>query len=223
MQIIFNLIISIFALFFLTSPVKKNGLISVTVEAVSAPIEETSRVLASEKFSLENRYKVKSVNDVFADNILLTLLYMDGDIQKGQVVDWNKVREPGTASFTLNPGETFAFHDNLPQKLDDEVVKTTNAHFNSAEGFKSDGFIVGDGVCHLASFINILASRAGLDVYAPVRHDFAQIPDVSREFGTSINSNGTTQNLMVTNNTATPVTFVFNHNEQSIQITVESA
>ncbi len=186
------------------------------------PSLETKQVLASQEFSLRNRYQEQSVNDIFADNILLALAYMDGARYTSESVDWNAIREPNQTEFILNPGETFAFHDNLQPERAESVVQTTNARFIASEGFKHDGFIVGDGVCHLASFINVLASQAGLEVYAPVRHDFATIPNIDREFGTSINSGGTIQNLYVTNTTNTPVAFVFDHSFESIKIRVES-
>ena len=147
---------------------------------------------------------------------------MDNDVQKGDPIDWDKVREQGQAQFILEPGQTFAFHDNLQPELADSVVQTTNARFIASEGFKYDGFIVGDGVCHLASFINVISREAGLEVYAPVRHDFAAIPDVTREFATSINSGDKTQNMYIKNTTDKPITFTFDHNFDMVKITVES-
>ncbi len=38
----------------------------------------------------------------------------------------------------------------------------------------------------------LTALKAGLDTRAPVRHDFAKIPDIAREYGVSIHS-GTPQ------------------------------
>lgn len=179
-------------------------------------------VIASQEFSLENRYREQSVNDIFVDNILLTLLYMENKVEKGQNIDWNMVRQPGKTDFVLNPGDTFAFHDKFTQEYQGKVSQTTNAHFNSLEGFKSDGFIVGDGVCHLASFMHVVANKAGLDVSAPVRHDFAPIPDVDKEYGTSINSGDIRQNMYITNTTDKPIAFTFNYTEDSLKIDIVS-
>jgi hypothetical protein len=219
MNIMFNLLTSIIVYF----ASAQQSVDQYPITTISDQPEATSQqVLASEEYSLDNRNQVENINEIFVDNILLAIRYMDGEIQKGQPIDWDKIRSPGQATFTLNPGESFAFHDNLVPEFKDSVVQTTNARFNSAEGFKYDGFIVGDGVCHLASFINEIATQAGLAVHAPVRHDFAPIPDIDRTFGTSINSNGTVQNLYVTNTSDKTIVFIFEHNSQSLKITVES-
>ncbi len=186
----------------------------------------TPHILASKEYSLSDRYSNTFVNDVFADNILLTLNYMSGDIKQGQKVDWDTVHKENEYTFTLNPGKTFAFHDEVMDQYKDSVVKTTNAHFNSYEGFKSDGWLVGDGVCHLASFINVVSKEAGLGVNAPTRHDFAAIPDVSRADGTAIfyvpGEKGTSsrQNLYVTNTTTKTVAFVFKHVQDKLDISI---
>lgn len=185
------------------------------------------RILAAKQYSLSDRYNNTYVNDVFADNILLTLAYMQGIVKSGQKIDWDQVRSQSEFEFTLNPGQTFAFHDRIAPQYQATVTKTTNAHFNLTEGFKSDGWLVGDGVCHLASFMNVVATDAGLKVDAPTRHDFAAIPDVSREFGTSIyytqeGGNSTRQNLYVTNTTQTTIVFAFHHKQDKLDITVQT-
>jgi hypothetical protein len=191
---------------------------------ISAP---TPQVLAVQAYSLTDRYKNTFVNDVFVDNILLTLSYMEGQTKVGEQVDWEKVRNRGTFSFVLQPGKTFAFHDLTEDEYTPSVVKTTNAHFSSTEGFKSDGWLVGDGVCHLASFMNVVARQAGLEVAAPTRHDFATIPEVSREFGTAIyyvpgdKNVSSKQNLYVKNTLDRPIAFVFVHSENQLKVAVE--
>lgn len=186
-------------------------------------VPEQTNTLVSQDFNLENRYQIQSVNDIFVDNILLTLLYMDNEVENGQQIDWEAVRKPGQVDFMLLPGETFAFHDLIAQDYQDQNIVTTNAHFNASEGFKSDGFIVGDGVCHLASFINVVATQAGLKVNAPVRHDFAPIPDIDKSFGTSINSSDVNQNMYITNTLDHPVKFIFEHNQSILKIDIISA
>jgi vancomycin resistance protein YoaR len=149
----------------------------------------SSVALASHSFSLENRYDDKFVNDVFKENILLTVSYMGSD-------------------FTLEPGETFAFDDKILPEYEGKVTKTTGAHFIASEGFKSDGLLVGDGVCHLASLMYWAAKDAGLTAVSPRNHDFAKINDVPREYGVAIHSLDPFQNLYITNNLDKPVTFV---------------
>lgn len=182
--------------------------------------------LAERSFSLKNRYPVESVNDVFRDNILLTLSYMDGKVETRGQIDWAKVNEKQTYSFTLNPGELFAFHEDVYAKYDGKVTKTTNAHFNGSDGFKSDGYLMGDGVCHVASLIYWAAKDAGLDAVSPTNHDFANIPDVPREYGVSIyltpdsSARSEPQNLYITNNREKPVTFLFDYNGETLTVNV---
>lgn len=185
------------------------------------------QVLATKEYSLSDRYSNSYVNNVFSDNILLTLAYMRGAVKEGQSVDWNKVKGDFTYSMTLKPGEAFAFHDSILPQYKNSVGITTNAHFNSTEGFESDGWLVGDGVCHLASFINVVAREAKLQVESPTPHDFAAIPDVPREFGVAIyympgeSGSSSLQNLYITNNFNVPVVFTFTHKGDKLDIVVE--
>jgi len=158
-------------------------------------------VLASHSFSLENRYSNAYVNGVFKENILLTIDRMGSD-------------------FTLKPGEVFAFHDKVLPKYSANLVKTTNSHFNYSDGFKSDGYLVGDGVCHLASLVYWAAKDAGLDSYAPSNHNFAVIPDVPKEYGVGILSPLPMGNLYITNNLDKPVTFVFKNIDNTLSVEV---
>jgi hypothetical protein len=197
---------------------------------IQPQIKGSSNVaLASKTFSLENRYGNTFVNDVFKDNILLTLKYMDGSVKSKSEVSWPEVEKPFHTEFTLNPGEAFAFHDQALPEYSDSVVKTTNAHFNSDDGFKSDGYLVGDGVCHLASFIHWVALDAGLDSVSLVRHDFAKINEVPKEYGVSIKympgafDNSSRQNLYIVNNKEKPVTFVFNYDGTNLTVSVITA
>lgn len=153
---------------------------------------EIQPILAGREISLEQRYAVASVNEVMKFNILLTMKNMG-------------------YSFRLEPGQTFAYHDTVLPKYKDKVVKTSNSTFGYSQGFKSDGYLVGDGVCHLASLMTWTAREAGLEVDAPVRHDFAAIPQVDPDHGTSILSPDQRQNLYITNNKDFPVEFVFEY------------
>lgn len=186
----------------------------------------TTTLLASGAFSLDKRYADTFVNEVFKDNILLTLAYMRG-LPITASPNWSDIEKPFTYSFTLKPGEVFAFHEDTLPEFDGKVVKTTNAHFGSQEGYKSDGYLVADGVCHLASLINEAAQKAGLKVVAPTNHDFAVIPEVDRKFGTAIyfmpgqkNANAL-QNLYIENNKAQPVDIVFEYKNNELTVTVD--
>ncbi len=179
--------------------------------------------LGSRSFSMEDRYDVASVNTVFKDNILLTLHYMAGDIAAKDQISWNNIEKPFKYEFSLKPGEEFAFHDNTLPAYSKNIVKTTNSHYNSTEGFKSDGYLIGDGVCHFASLINWAAQDAGLDIYVPARHDFAKINDVPKEYGVSINSNKSYGNLYITNNKDKAVTFEFNYDGSDLTVSINKA
>ncbi len=156
-------------------------------------------VRAERSFSLTDRYPDRGVNDVFRYNILHTLDLMD---QKSY-------------SFTLNPGQVFAFHEDVLPKFEGKIAATTRAHFNYTDGFKSDGWLMGDGVCHLASLLYWAAKSAGLEALAPTNHNFANIPEVPKEYGVSIfytpgaRDANARQNLYITNTFDKPVRFAF--------------
>jgi VanW like protein len=156
-------------------------------------------VRAEREFSLTDRYPDPGVNEVFRYNILHTLSLMNSK----------------SYSFTLNPGKVFAFHEDVLPEFKGKVTQTMNAHFNYTDGFKSDGYLTGDGVCHLASLIYWAAKDAGLSALAPTNHSFANIPEVPKEYGVSIYYNPAThdsnaqQNLYITNTFDKPVEFAF--------------
>lgn len=182
--------------------------------------------LASRTFSLSNRYGNTFVNDVFKDNILLTLKYMEGEVEAKDQINWEEIEKPFHYEFRLNPGEGFAFHDILLPKYAQKVVKTTNARFNYTDGFKSDGFLVGDGVCHLASFIYWVAKDAGLEAYAPSDHSIAKIPDVPDEYGVGIyvradTGEGPYSNLYIVNTKEKPIVFTFDYKDRNLEVAVK--
>lgn len=179
------------------------------------------KALSQVQYSLSNRYSNTFVNDVFSDNILLTIAYLSGKVKKGDIVPWNVVQADRETEFILKPKETFAFHDAVLDKYKNKIILTTNAHFNASEGFKSDGWLVGDGVCHLASFMYVAAKNAGLEVEAPTSHDFAVIPNIEKKDGVSIFSENTMQNLYITNNQSKAIAFIFVHKEKTLAIKVE--
>lgn len=183
-------------------------------------------MLSQKQMSLENRYADKWVSNVFKENILLNLAYLNGTVTSKKEVNWDELKKPFRFEFTLKSGQTFAYHDDILPEYKDKVVKTTNAHFNSTEGFKSDGYLFGDGVCHLASLIYWTAKDAKLDAKAPVNHNFAQIPEVPKEYGVSIYSNpelkgaNARQNLYITNNKQKSIAFKFDYDGAKIKVSV---
>jgi len=188
---------------------------------------EEVKVLADVHYSLTNRHKSPFVNRVFSDNILLTLAYMTKEVERADQISWDKVRDSKEYRLELGPKQTFAFHDKVLSQYEDSVVATTSAHFNASQGFVSSGSLYGDGVCHLASFMNVAALEAGLEVEAPTNHDFAAVPEVPREYGVSIYYSPTDdrrsnrQNLYITNTRDTTVAFIFTHDNGSLSIRVE--
>lgn len=206
------------------------SLIILPIIGLAQPVEMSdAKQIAQREFSLEQRYANPFVNGVYKDNILLVLKYSSGEKIDARNIDWKKVNEPFKYISTLKPGETFAYHEDILPKYEGKVTKTTNALFNYDQGFKSSGWLMGDGVCHLASLLYWVAKDAGLDAIAPTRHDFANIPEVPREFGVSIynnpekNAGDQAQNLYITNNKEKEVTFVFDYDGKNLKITVEEA
>lgn len=202
------------------------ALFSGGVPAVQNILPQKENVLSSRTISLEYRYPSQRVSDVFKDNILLNLAYLDGRVDTAKDINWTEIENSFRSEFTLQPNETFAYHDAVLSKYEGKVVKTTEAHFNSQDGFKTDGYLYGDGVCHLASLINWAARDANLDVLAPTNHNFANIPEVPKEYGVSIYYNpanksvGANQNLYITNNQNKPVNFVFEYKDGQLSVTV---
>lgn len=186
-------------------------------------------VVSSHAISLEKRYPNSFVNKVFKENILLNLAYMDGRVKNPTDINWSQLEKPFIYQFTLKSGETFAFHEDVKPEYKPNLAKTTNAHFNFQEGFKTDGYLFGDGVCHLASLIYWAAKDANLEAFAPANHDFMHIPEVPKEFGVSIYSSpGQTganamQNLYIANNFSEDVTFIFDYNGNNLKVSVEAA
>ncbi len=184
------------------------------------------QILAQKVMPLNNRYENRVVNEVFTNNILLNLAYLSGKVTSSKEINWDEVKKPFQYEFSLDPNKTFAYHTDIKDAYKDSLVKTTNANFNSQDGFKTDGYLFGDGVCHLASLINWVAKEAGLAVEAPTSHNFANIPDIPKEYGVSIykypgkNSSNQLQNLYITNNKSKPITFKFEYNDDKVKVSV---
>jgi hypothetical protein len=195
-------------------------------ERIVSPVAKTE-VLAERHMSLNNRYPVKSVSDVFKDNILLSLAYVSGKVKRPADIKWDKVTANSRYEMVLQPGEVFAFHDDVLPQYKGKKLKTVTADFGAADGYKTDGYLYGDGVCHFASLIHWAAQDAGLKVVSPVNHDFAHIPEVPREYGTSIYTTeapsytSEMQNLYVENTFDTPVKIVIEYTDPILKVTVE--
>jgi hypothetical protein len=170
----------------------------------------TESVRSERSFSLANRTPDPWVNDIFRYNILHTLSRMNSQ----------------TYSFTLNSGEVFAFHEDVLPEFSGKVVKTMNAHFNYSDGFKSDGYLYGDGVCHLAALLYWAARDAGLEALAPTNHDFANIPEVPKEYGVSIyfspgaRQSNAQHNLYITNTLNKAINFAFAYDGTNLSVKV---
>lgn len=183
-------------------------------------------VLVSHEISLENRHAVTSVNEVFKDNILLNMAYLRGIVRSKEDVDWDEVKKPFIYEFRLNPGETFAFHDDTLPEYNDRIYRTTNAYFNASDGFKNSGYLYGDGVCHLASLMYWVARDVGLETNAPTNHNFRAILEIDREYGVSIyyhpgrTAANAKQNLYISNNRQNPITFKFDYNGEKLKLSV---
>lgn len=186
--------------------------------------------LAKKTISLNNRYRNAYINGVFKDNILLNLAYMDGRVHKSSDIKWDELEKPAQYKLVLRKGEVFAYHEYILPAYKDKPIITTNAHFNSYEGFLSDGYLVGDGVCHLASLFKWAAKDAGLSVLAPTNHNFARIPEIPREDGVSIYTmpdqpaSSAQQNLYIENTFDKPVIFAFDYNSNgTLSLTISKS
>lgn len=184
----------------------------------------SEQVISEAVLPLDNRQPVPFVNEVFKDNILLSLSYLRGQTNRSNI-NWDEVKKPFHYQFTLKPNETFAFHEDALSQY--KVAKNTGAHFNYSDGFKSDGYLMGDGVCHLASLFYLAAKRANLEALAPTNHNFAVIPDISKEYGVAIfyspgqKESNARQNLYITNNKDNPVTFNVDYSGKNLKVMVK--
>ena len=72
----------------------------------------------------------------------------------------------------------------------------------------------------------LAAQKAGLEVKAPTNHNFANIPQVPKEYGTSIyyypsqHSNNAIQNLYIKNNKNNEIAFKFDYDGKNLKISV---
>src|SRR4030042_4583964 len=210
-------------------------------------------ILAQESLDLTKRWPQAMVSKGFSNNILLSLHYLNGvdgipqkshKIQNSSDIDWEKVNQDFEASFGLEPGQVFAFHKNVLPKykeVNDQSAQTSNSksdsksnsnsqkvitmdsEFVTNEGYKAVAGLGGNGVCHLASLMNWVASEGGLKVEAPTPHDFAPIAGVPKPYLTSIRyqkvgGNSQNENLYIINNLDYPVKFVFEKKGETLEL-----
>lgn len=192
-----------------------------------AVVNAQSAYLNQKSFLLSKRYPDPFVNDVMKKNILLSLAYERGLVHKGEAIDWNLVEKPFETGIYLPPNSLFSFHEARMDKYKGLTPFTLNSHFNSDEGFISDGYLVGDGVCHLASLIYWAAKDAGLEVTAPTNHDFAHIEEIPKEYGVAIfydpknPGSNSLQNLYIQNNKNKTVEIEFSYNGERLAVDIK--
>lgn len=215
-------------------PVSTPSAVSLVLPIIESQLKEYNyQILSTKALSFRNRHPDKTVNDIFTDNIILNLHYLKKDadnfknpsISAGEkMINWKKLKKPFHFTLTLNPNQTFAFHnDVLPQFKQEKIISGwTNFSYN--DGFKQVDGLYGNGVCHLASVLNWAAHSAGLKVTAKVNHDFFPVKGVPKKYGTSILYMGgyssQLQNLYIKNNFNFPVTFVFDVNQNRLVVSI---
>lgn len=185
------------------------------------------QTMAETHMSMENRAMPGSfMAETMRDNILLTIAYMRG-MPISSTPDWDEVRKPFEYTFELKPGEVFTFQKDALPEYETQVVKTVDVNFGAQDGYKHDGYLMGDGVCHLASILYKAAKQAGIHAYAPANHDFIPIPEVEREYGVSIYSTpgektaNAAQNLYIKNDKNVPITFKVAYDGKNLVVEVE--
>ncbi len=187
------------------------GVFNAPVAGVTGRLVEKNQLLASENLDLSQRSPVASINEGFKENILLAVDYLK-KINGGQLV--------------LQPGEVFAFHKNILPRFEGEKIVTQESGFGVKDGYQVVAGLPGNGVCHLASLMNKTARQAGLEVVAEVNHNFAQIPGIEREYGTSIyfmpdgGNSSASQNLYIKNNKDYPVKLEFSQDGNSLKFSI---
>ena len=225
--IITQLLLNVFA------PVATNQSAALVLPVVESQLKNYQlEAISTKVLSLKNRNSNKQVNDVFADNIILNLHYIKGDVDnyldsklKGEeMVSWTELEKPFNFTLTLPPGQIFTFHDDVLPKYEKEDLSSVKTSFSYDQGYKQVDGLYGNGVCHLASLINWTASTSGLAVEAPTNHNFAPVPAVPNEYGTAILYMGgyssQLQNLYIKNTYDYPVHLLFDVNKDRVVLTV---
>lgn len=183
--------------------------------------------LSSRSMSLNTRYGgVELPENVYKDNILLNLAYLSGKVKSSKDINWDALDQPFTMTFSLEPGQRFAYHDLIASEYKDNVAVTAHTNFGAGDGYKFEGGLYGMGVCHLASLIHWAALDAGLESVAPSNHDFYAIPEIPKEYGVAVYASedaeavSARQNLYIKNNLDSKVTFEFKYDGVNLKTTV---
>jgi len=112
-QTMFNSAIILYALFNISNPLLPADDVFAANTLSLSDTNYSTVSLSRKSFSLNTRYNSEFVNGVFKDNILLTLKYLDGKVKNKSEINWNDIQKPRSYQFTLKPGESFAFHDQI--------------------------------------------------------------------------------------------------------------
>jgi hypothetical protein len=182
--------------------------------------------LSSRSISLDKRYGYDLPENVYKDNILLNLAYLSGKVKSSKDINWEALDQPFTMTFSLEPGQRFAYHDIIADEYKDNVTVTAHTNFGAGDGYKFEGGLYGMGVCHLASLIHWAALDAGLESIAPSNHDFYPIPEIPKEYGVAVYASpdsvaaSANQNLYIKNNLDSKVTFEFKYDGVNLKTTV---
>jgi len=170
-------------------------------------IPQNQIILASGSLDLANRHPDQIISEGFQENILIALGYLGNSI-------------------ILEPSDVFAFHKNILPEFRVRKIVTQESGFGAKDGYKAVAGLYGNGVCHLASLMNMVAQNGGLEVMAEVNHNFAPIPGIDKKYGTSIyflprgGSVSERQNLYIVNNFDFPVELVFSLEGDLLKLTL---
>lgn len=188
--------------------------------------EQPQAVISARSMSLNKRYGHDLPENVYKDNILLNLAYLAGTVHSKNDINWDKLKQPFTMQFSLEPGQRFAYHDVIDPQYKDNVAITAHTNFGAGDGYKYEGGLYGMGVCHLASLIHWAALDAGLESIAPSNHDFYPIPEIPKQYGVAIFNSPDSkaasekQNLYIKNNLDSKVNFKFDFDGVNLKVSV---
>ncbi len=184
-------------------------------------------VLGSRTMSLNTRYGgVDLPENVYKDNILLNLAYLSGSVKSKNDINWDKLKQPKSREFTLEPGQIFAYHDLIDDQYKKDVAVTVHTNFGAGDGYKFEGGLYGMGVCHLASLMHWAALDAGLESIAPSNHDFYPIPEIPKEFGVAIFNSpdspeaSAKQNLYIKNTLDSKIAFKLDYDGVNLKVSI---
>lgn len=209
----------------------------VTLAYSAAPVTlSVQEVRAHETLDLTQRHGNKAINAGYGDNIRLYLHYLKRDVPGmltnrtnsggGSVIDWAKVRAPFGFSLAIAPGEVLAFHPGVLPEFSTRSLHVVQTSLDQTDGYRFIDGLWGNGICHLASFLNMAAARAGLKVTAKVNHNFAPIYGVPKNYGTAIyyetgqEVSNANQNLYLENQGLNPLTITVSVDDKNVEMLV---